>query len=83
MWRHVVDGEHFTFTVDVKAGQAKSPDATLTTSYEPMIAVADGQMSLDEFARQHLEMSGSNPEKAQALAQLMGRAMMQMTGAAA
>jgi len=83
LWRHVVDGEHFTFTVDVKAGQAKIPDATLMTSYEPMIAVADGQMSLDEFARQHLEMSGSNPEKAQALAQLMGRAMMRMTGAAA
>ena len=83
MWRLVVDGEHFTFTVDggvvdVKAGQAKSPDATLTATD----VTVDGQMS-DEFARQHLEMSGSNPEKAQALAQLMGRAMMQMTGAAA
>jgi len=48
-----------------------------------MIAVADGQISLDEFSRRHLELSGSNPQKAQALAQLMGRAMMQMTGAAA
>jgi len=46
-----------------------------------MIAVADGQMSLDEFARQHLEMSGSDPEKAEALAQLMGRAMVQMNSA--
>jgi hypothetical protein len=33
------------------------------TSYEPMIAVADGQMSLDEFARQHLEMSGRIPKR--------------------
>jgi len=83
----IVDGEPFTFSVgsgvvDVKAGRARDPEATLTTSYEPMIAVADGQMPLDEFASRHLEMSGSNPEQGQALAELMGRAMMHMTGAA-
>ena len=82
----VVDGESFTFTVDcgvvdVKAGKPSNPEATLTTSYEPMIAVADGQISLDEFASRHLVMSGSNPAQAQALAELMARAITYMTGA--
>jgi hypothetical protein len=81
----IVDDEPFTFSVDsgvvdVKVGLARDPEATLTTSYEPMIAVADGQMPLDEFANRHLKMSGSNPEQGQALAGLMGRAMMHMTG---
>ena len=80
----IVDGEPFSFTVDcgvvdVKAGQASNPEATLTTSYEPMIAVADGQMSLDDFAAQHIQLSGPNPSQGQALAELMGRAMMRMT----
>jgi hypothetical protein len=84
----VVDGEPFTFTVDrgvvdVKAGKVTSPEATLTTSYEPMIAVADGQMSLDELSTRHMQLSGPNPAQAQALADLMGRAMMHMTEAAA
>ncbi len=82
----VVDGEPFAFTVDrgrvdVKAGEASSPEAVLATSYDPMIAVADGRMSLDEFAARHLEISGPNPSQGQALAKLMGRAMAQMKGA--
>ena len=84
----VVDGEPFTFTVDrgvvdVKAGKASNPEATLTTSYEPMIAVADGQMSPEELARQHLELSGPNRGQGQALVELMGSAMMHMIGSTA
>lgn len=45
-----------------------------------MIAAAGGQMSLDELATQHMQLSGPNPAQAQALADLMGRAMMHMTG---
>jgi hypothetical protein len=83
----VVDGEPFTFTVDcgvvdVKAGKPSNPEVTLATSYEPMIAVADGDMSLDVFANQHVELSGPSAPQGQALAGLMGRAMMRMTGAA-
>jgi DNA-binding HxlR family transcriptional regulator len=83
----VVDGEPFVFivdcgVVDVRAGKASNSEATLTTSYEPMIAVADGQMSLDEFASQHVKLSGSNPSQGQTLAELMGRAMMRMNGTA-
>ena len=80
----VVDGEPFTFTVDrgvvdVKAGKAVNPEATLTTSYEPMIDVADGLMSMDTFVSQHVELSGPDASQGQALAELMGRAIMRMT----
>ena len=81
----IVDGEPFAFTVDrgavdLKAGKARSPQAVVTTSYEPMIAVADGQMSLHEFTSRHLEMSGSDPSQGHALAELMGRAFTRMMG---
>jgi DNA-binding HxlR family transcriptional regulator len=83
----VVDGEPFTFSVDrgvvdVKAGKASNPEATLTTSYEPMIAVADGHLSPEALASQHMELSGPDPAQGHALAELMGRAMINMTGAA-
>ena len=82
----IVDEEPFAFTVDcgvvdVKAGNASSPEAVVATSYEPMIAVADGRMSLDEFSSRHLEISGAHPSQGRALAELMGRAIAQMTGA--
>ena len=44
-------------------------------------AVADGQMSADVFASEHVELSGPNPSQGEALAGLMGRALMRMTGA--
>ena len=83
----VVDSEPFTFTVqrglvEVRAGKATNPEATLRTSYEPMIAVADGQLSLDAFASQYLEISGPNSSQGQALAELMARAMAYMTESA-
>ncbi|NNE18772.1 MAG: helix-turn-helix transcriptional regulator [Myxococcales bacterium] len=82
----VVDGEPFGFTVDrgivdVKAGAVSNPEATLTTSYEPMIAVADGGLSLDDFASNWIQLSGPDPAQGRALAELMGRAMTQMNGA--
>jgi len=82
----LVDGEPFAFTVergvvDLKAGNASRPEAVVATSYEPMIAIADGRMSLDEFSSRHLEISGAHPSQGQALAELMGRAITQMIGA--
>lgn len=78
-----VDGEPFAFTVDegivdVTVGRPSAPEAVLTTSYEPMIAVADGEMSLEEFAAEHVEISGPDAAQGQALAELMGRAILQM-----
>jgi DNA-binding HxlR family transcriptional regulator len=78
-----VDGEPFAFSVDegvvdVTVGRPTAPDAVLTTSYEPMIAVADGEMPLETFANQHVELSGPSAAQRQALAELIGRAMTQM-----
>jgi DNA-binding HxlR family transcriptional regulator len=82
----VIDGEPFSFTVDrgivdVKAGAVNDPEVTLTTSYEPLIAVADGGLTLDEFASNWMELSGPDPEQGRVLAELMGRAMTRMQGA--
>ena len=78
-----VDGEPFAFTVDdgvvdVTLGKPSAPEAILTTSYEPMIAVADGDMPLEEFAAEHVAVSGPSVSQGQALAELMARAMLQM-----
>lgn len=83
----LVDGEPFKFTVDdgvveVTAGRAARPEVTLTTSYEPLVALADGDISLEEFASTHMELSGRDLSQGQALAKLMGRAIMQMKAAA-
>ena len=76
----IVDGEAFSFsvvagTVDIKAGKAVEPEAVVVTSYEPMVAVADGRMAMESFIATHLEMSGPDLEQAQALAGLIGRAI--------
>jgi DNA-binding HxlR family transcriptional regulator len=76
----VVDDEPFSLsvedgTVDVKAGKAVKPEAVMVTSYEPMVAVADGRMSMESFVANHLRMSGPNLDQAEALAGLLGRAI--------
>lgn len=82
----VVDGELFSFTVDrgivdVKAGTVANPEVTLTTSYQPLIAVADGGLTLDDFSSNWMQLSGPAPEQGRVLAELMGRAITHMTGA--
>lgn len=79
----LIDGEPFSFTVDrgivdVKAGTVANPEVTLTTSYEPLIAVADGGLALEEFASKWMKLSGPELEQGRALAELMGRAMTRM-----
>ena len=79
----VVDDEPFTVrvdsgTVDVTVGAPSDPEARLATRYEPMIAVADGRMSPEEFVAHHLRLGGRNPDASRALAELMWRAIMEM-----
>lgn len=76
----LVDGEPFSFSVErgvveIKAGKTVEPEAVLITSYEPMIAVADGRMPMESFVANHLTMSGPDLGKAEALAALLGRAI--------
>lgn len=83
----VVDGEPFTVdidrgTVDVRSGNASNPEATITTAYEPMIAAADGRMSLEQLASEHVQVAGPDLKKGYALVALIGRAMRRMTASA-
>lgn len=75
----VVDDEPFRFTVadgtiDVETGNLREPEVTLTTSYEPMVAVVDGRMTLAFFASHHMQLSGPDSEKGRALAKLIASA---------
>ena len=53
-------------------GAAHAPDA-LSTSYDAMIALADGALPPDVFAADHLSLLRGNPEAATRLLDLMGR----------
>ena len=79
----VVDTERFTLTakdgrVDVGYGPADDSDVVLSTAYEPMVAVADGRLPLEQFA-EHVELSAQDPAKAEQLMHLLGRAMTLIT----
>ena len=50
-------------------------DVVLSTAYEPMAAVADRRMPLEQFASDHVELPAEDPAKAEQLMNLLGRAM--------
>jgi DNA-binding HxlR family transcriptional regulator len=79
----IVDGEAFLLSVedgsvDVTAGSVASPEASLETRYEPMVAVADGRMAFSEFAAKHVKLSAADPARGQALASLLADAILVM-----
>lgn len=57
-----IDGEPLTIisdptTIEVEYGESDAqPDLVLSTGYEAFIAAAEGQMPLDQFAAEHLEV---------------------------
>ena len=76
----VVDGERFTLTarsgrVEMTYAAADSPDVILTTSYEPMIAAADGDLPLERFLADHVRFDTMTPGKDAGLKRLLGAAM--------
>ena len=76
----VVDTERFALTakdgqVDVRYGPAVDSDVVLSIAYEPMVAVADGRMPLEQFASAHVELSAEDPAKTEQLMNLLGPAM--------
>ena len=82
----VVDGERFELivkdgSVAMRAATATSPDVVMTTSYEPMIAASEGEMSMDDFLANHVEIAASEPDKVKAFLQLLGKAMASFTSA--
>ncbi len=75
-----VDGEHFTLSVqnasvEMRYAPAKSPDVVMTTSYEAMIAASEGEISLDRFQKDHVEIVTHTPGKEAELMTLLGAAM--------
>ena len=80
----VVDGEAFELTVldgavAVRAGAAETPEVVFTTSYEPMVAVADGRMTMDDFTKKHVQLAGDDA-KVQALVALLANAIAVIRG---
>ncbi len=76
----VVDGEPFTIDIErgevaVQAGRADDPEVVVATEYEPMVAAADGRLSMEELAANHVRVSGHDVTKGHALLELIGRAL--------
>ena len=79
----LVDGERFALTakdgqVVVRYGPAVDADVVLSTAYEPMMALADGRLPLDQFA-EHVALSVEDTAKAEQLTSLLARAMTLIT----
>ena len=75
-----VDDELFALavrdaSVEMRYAPAKSPDVVMTTSYEPMIAAAEGEMPMDRFLNNHVQIITHTPGKDVELMTLLGAAM--------
>jgi DNA-binding HxlR family transcriptional regulator len=75
-----MDGERMTLTVgdgsvEMRYAPSDSPDVVMTTSYEPMIAAADGEMPMDQFLQNHVQITTHTPNKDVEFMSLMGAAM--------
>jgi hypothetical protein len=47
----------------------------LSTAYEPMMAVADGRLTLEQFAADYVELTTEDPANAEQLMHLLAGAM--------
>jgi len=64
----LIDDEAYRLTardsdVQIRAGAAENPDLVMTTSYEPMMALADGHITRDEFVSNHVALEVMTPGK--------------------
>lgn len=78
-----VDDEMFTMNVadghvEIRYAPTSSPDVTLTTSYEPMVDTADGNITAEEFAANHARIVAHTPGKDTELMRLLGAAMARL-----
>ncbi len=76
----IVDGERFTLdvgdgSVEMRYASAESPDVVMTSSYEPMMAAADGEMPMDHLLKNHVQIITHTPNKDVEFMTLMGAAM--------
>jgi DNA-binding HxlR family transcriptional regulator len=64
----LIDCEAFRMTArngdaKIRAGAAENPDVVMTTSYEPMMALADGEIEQGEFVSNHVALEVFTPGK--------------------
>jgi DNA-binding HxlR family transcriptional regulator len=59
----------------IRAGAAENPDVIMTTSYEPIMARADGEMSQSEFVSNHVAIDVITPGKGKEFFDLLTRAI--------
>jgi len=76
----LIDGEAFRMTArngdaHIRAGAAENPDVVMTTSYEPMMALADGEIEQHEFVSNHVALEVFNPGKEIEFFDLLTRAI--------
>lgn len=76
----IVDGERFTLdvgdgSVEMRYAPAKSPDVVMTSSYEPMMAAADGEMPMEHLLKNHVQIITHTANKDVEFMTLMGAAM--------
>ena len=76
----IIDGEHFALSVhdgavDMRAGAAHAPDVVMATSYEPMMAASEGEMTMDQLMEGHVTITTHVAGKDQELLMLLGSAM--------
>ncbi len=78
----MIDQEAFQMTArdcdaQIRAGAAKNPDVIMTTSYEPIMALADGDMAQSEFVSNHVTLDVITPGKETEFIELLSRAIRQ------
>jgi DNA-binding HxlR family transcriptional regulator len=76
----LIDGETYRMTArdgdaQIRAGAAENPDIVMKTSYEPMMACADGDMEQDEFVSHHVALKVVTPGKEIEFFDLLSRAI--------
>jgi DNA-binding HxlR family transcriptional regulator len=78
----LIDGEAFRMKardddVQIHAGAAENPDLVMTTSYEAIMALADGDMARDEFVAKHVALDVATPGKQMEFFDLLARATLE------
>jgi len=78
----MIDQEAFSLIArdgdaQIRAGAAENPDVIMTTSYEPIMALADGDMAQSEFVSNHVTLDIITPGKEKEFFDLLSRAIRQ------
>ena len=76
----LIDGEPYRLTArdcdaHIRAGPAEHPDVVMTTSYEPIMALADGDLTREEFVSNHVALEVVTPGKETEFFDLLTRAI--------